>query len=101
MSTPPVPPHPPSGRPTLSGSPDEVTRLLLAWSSGDAAALDALFPLVYAELRRQAERAMRREAAGHTLQPTGLVHEAFLRMGRTPGFADPRFWAAFQLVGAR
>jgi RNA polymerase sigma factor (TIGR02999 family) len=91
MSTPPVPPRPPSGRPTPSGSPNEVTRLLRAWSSGDSAALDALFPLVYAELRRQAERAMRREAAGHTLQPTGLVHEAFLRMvGPAPASLESR-----------
>ena len=57
-----------------------VTELLIAWSGGDAAALDALMPIVYAELRRQAARAMRREHAGHTLGPTALVHEAFLRL---------------------
>ena len=58
----------------------DVTGLLVAWGAGDAQALDALLPAVYAELRRQARRAMRREAAGHTLQPTALVHEAFLRL---------------------
>jgi len=57
-----------------------VTGLLQEWRGGDAAALDRLMPLVYAELRRQAQRAMRRERAGHTLQPTELVHEAFLRL---------------------
>jgi RNA polymerase sigma factor (TIGR02999 family) len=57
-----------------------VTELLLAWGDGDAAALDALIPLVYDELRRIADRAMRREAVGHTLQPTGLVAEAYLRL---------------------
>jgi RNA polymerase sigma factor (TIGR02999 family) len=58
----------------------DVTGLLVAWGAGDVRALDALLPAVYAELRRQARRAMRREAAGHTLQPTALVHEAFLRL---------------------
>ena len=58
----------------------DVTGLLVAWSEGDAAALDALLPVVYAELRRQARRALRREAAGHTLQPTALVHEAYLKL---------------------
>jgi len=58
----------------------DVTGLLIAWGEGDRAALDALLPVVYAELRRQARRALRREAAGHTLQPTALVHEAYLRL---------------------
>jgi RNA polymerase sigma factor (TIGR02999 family) len=58
----------------------DVTGLLIAWSGGDGAALDALLPVVYAELRRQARRALRREAPGHTLQPTALVHEAYLRL---------------------
>jgi RNA polymerase sigma factor (TIGR02999 family) len=60
--------------------PGEVTRLLLAWSQGDRGALDALVPHVYAELRRQADRYLGRQRAGHTLQPTALVHEAFLRL---------------------
>jgi RNA polymerase sigma-70 factor, ECF subfamily len=58
-----------------------VTELLRAWAAGDAQASEVLVPLVYAELRRQARRAMRREGDGHTLQPTALVHEAWLRLG--------------------
>lgn len=57
-----------------------VTALLHAWGAGDPRALDELVPLVYAELRRQADRALRREGEGHTLQPTALVHEAWLRL---------------------
>jgi len=59
---------------------NEVTQLLLAWSDGDKAALEDLTPLVYAELRRLAERYMRRERAGHPLQTTALVNEAYLRL---------------------
>jgi RNA polymerase sigma factor (TIGR02999 family) len=60
--------------------PSTVTELLHAWGAGDERALDRLVPAVYAELRRQAERQLRRESAGHTLQPTALVHEAYLRL---------------------
>jgi RNA polymerase sigma factor (TIGR02999 family) len=58
-----------------------VTELLRAWSAGNAEASDSLVRLVYAELRRQAQLVMRREDEGHTLQPTALVHEAWLRLG--------------------
>ncbi len=58
----------------------DVTGLLIAWGAGEPAAVDALLPAVYGELRRQARRAMRREDTGHTLQPTALVHEAYLRL---------------------
>jgi RNA polymerase sigma factor (TIGR02999 family) len=58
----------------------EITRLLADWASGDRAALDRLTPLVYAELRRIASQQMRREKPGHTLQPTALVNEAFMRL---------------------
>jgi RNA polymerase sigma factor (TIGR02999 family) len=61
-------------------SPHNVTRLLREWANGTQSALEALTPLVYAELRRLAESYLRREAPGHTLQPTALVHEAFLRL---------------------
>ncbi|MEO5580885.1 MAG: sigma-70 family RNA polymerase sigma factor [Gemmatimonadaceae bacterium] len=61
-------------------SPSDVTQLLIAWSHGDRAATDQLLPLVYAELHRVAERAMRRESPGHTLQPTALLHEAYLKL---------------------
>jgi RNA polymerase sigma factor (TIGR02999 family) len=58
----------------------EITELLKAWGSGDAAALDQLTPLVYDELRRLASRYMRNERAGNTLQTTALVNEAYLRL---------------------
>ena len=57
----------------------DVTRLLLQWREGDEAALGALFPIVYDELRELAQRHLRRERGEHTLQRTALVHEAFLR----------------------
>jgi RNA polymerase sigma factor (TIGR02999 family) len=57
-----------------------ITVLLRAWSQGDRNALEELLPLVYAELHRQAERAMRAQPDGHTLQTTALVHEAYLRL---------------------
>lgn len=58
----------------------DVTRWLLQWSQGSREALEKLLPLVYDELRRLAASYLRREAPGHTLQPTALVHEAFLRL---------------------
>jgi RNA polymerase sigma factor (TIGR02999 family) len=61
-------------------SPIDVTGLLLAWSDGDEKALDQLMPLVYRELRRLAKRYMAKERTGHTLQPTALVNEAYLRL---------------------
>lgn len=60
--------------------PGEVTRLLDEWRRGDEDAADRVFPLVYGELRRLAANAFRREREGHLLQPTALVHEAFLRL---------------------
>lgn len=61
-------------------SPARVTALLKAWGDGDQAALQALLPLVEQELHRLAAHYMRGERPGHTLQPTALVHEAFLRL---------------------
>jgi RNA polymerase sigma-70 factor (ECF subfamily) len=58
----------------------DVTTLLRAWSDGDRTALDRLLPVVYRELHRQAERYMRAQPDGHTLQTTALVHEAYLRL---------------------
>ncbi len=58
----------------------DITRLLKAWGSGDAAALEQLVPLVYRELRRLARRRMRAENPGGTLQTTALVNEAYLRL---------------------
>lgn len=64
----------------MNSSPEEVTRLLVNWSNGDQKALEELTPLVYGELRRLAQRFLRRERPDHTLQSTALVHEAFLRL---------------------
>lgn len=61
-------------------NPSQVTRLLLDWRGGDEAALNDLMPLVYEELRRLARVHIRRERAGHTLQPTEVVHEAFAKL---------------------
>lgn len=58
----------------------DVTRALEAIERGEPLATEKVFPLVYAELRRLAERKMAREGPGHTLEPTALVHEAFLRL---------------------
>jgi RNA polymerase sigma-70 factor, ECF subfamily len=60
--------------------PGEVTRLLQRWRDGDNVARDRLIPLVYEELRRRAAGYMRRERKGHTLRPTDLVHETYLRL---------------------
>jgi len=62
------------------GSPHDVTRWLRAWSRGDESALARLIPIVYGELHRRARFFMGRERAGHSLQPTALVHEAYLRL---------------------
>jgi RNA polymerase sigma-70 factor (ECF subfamily) len=61
-------------------SPQSITQLLIAWSNGDQAALEQMLPLVYRELRRQAEHYLRQERPGHLLQPTALVNEAYLRL---------------------
>ena len=66
-----MPPSPPA---------HQVTQLLLRWRAGDPHALDELMPLVYSELRRLAARYMRGERAGHTLQTSALVNEAYLRL---------------------
>jgi RNA polymerase sigma factor (TIGR02999 family) len=61
-------------------APEGITELLIDWGQGDQAALEKLMPLVYDELRRLANNYLRREAAGHTLQPTALVNEAYLKL---------------------
>lgn len=63
-----------------TSAPNEITHLLLAWNNGDHAVLDRLVPLVHAELRRLARHYLRRERAGHTLQTTALINEAYLRL---------------------
>jgi RNA polymerase sigma factor (TIGR02999 family) len=64
------------------GTSYPVTELLTRWSSGDTSARDALVPLVYSELRKIARRCLAGQRSGHTLQPTALVHEAYLRLVR-------------------
>jgi RNA polymerase sigma factor (TIGR02999 family) len=64
----------------MPDDPAEVTALLKAWSAGDRAALERLLPLIERELRRIARAQLARERSGHTLQPTALVNEAFLRL---------------------
>jgi RNA polymerase sigma factor (TIGR02999 family) len=61
-------------------SPSDVTRLLRQWSEGDRQALDQLVPLMYAELRQLAHRRLRRELANRSLNTTGLVHDAYLKL---------------------
>ena len=74
----------------MSGAPRTVTMLLRDWRSGNEAALQELMPLVYAELHKLASGYMRGERAGHTLCPTDLVGEAYLRLaqGTQPEFND-------------
>lgn len=74
--------HAKTSGPVISG---DVTELLCRWHDGDGAALDELLPIVYNELRRIAENYLRREAEGHTLQSTALVHEAYMRLVRAQG----------------
>ncbi len=59
---------------------EQVTRLLIEWKNGNQAAMDLLVPLVYDEMRRLAESYLRDERSAATLQPTALVHEAYLRL---------------------
>jgi RNA polymerase sigma-70 factor, ECF subfamily len=68
-------PHPPSDE-----EQPQITERLMAWGSGDVAAQDDVMRAVYQELRRMAEGYLRRENPGNTLQPTALVHEAYLRL---------------------
>jgi RNA polymerase sigma factor (TIGR02999 family) len=64
----------------MTSTPAEITQLLIAWNQGDQSARDELMPIIYQELRRLARGYLRRERPNHTLQPTALVHEAFLRL---------------------
>jgi RNA polymerase sigma-70 factor, ECF subfamily len=74
-----------------------MTQLLQDWSRGDKAALDALSPIVYNELRRLADSYLRRDRQGHTLQPTALVHEAYLKLvdQQTPDWHSRTHFFAF------
>jgi len=78
------------GVPRVSEPRGDVTQLLMRFRQGDHAAESQLVPLVYAELRRLASGYLKRERSDHTLQPTALVHEAFLRLagGNQPPWQD-------------
>ena len=65
-------------------APNEITRLLLKWRSGEPSAVNELLPMVYDELRKMARLYLRKERLNHSLQPTSLVHEAYLRMVNQP-----------------
>src|SRR5580658_4181620 len=82
------------------GESSSATTLLQAWREGDRSALDRLVPLVYTELRRMAGAYIRNEHASQTLEPTALVHEAYLRL---VGTSDPDFTnrAHFLAIAAR
>jgi RNA polymerase sigma-70 factor, ECF subfamily len=83
-----------------TASRSDITGWLQAWSQGDGTALDRLTPVVYAELRQRARRLMGRERAGHSLQPTALIHEAYLRLvGSAP--VDWRDRGHFYALSAR
>jgi RNA polymerase sigma factor (TIGR02999 family) len=79
-----------------SSDPGEITRLLQAWGAGDRSAYERLFPVVYPQLRALAEREFRRESPGHTLQPTAIVHEAYVELlgQRDPHFENRRHFLA-------
>jgi RNA polymerase sigma-70 factor (ECF subfamily) len=74
----------------MEASPNEVTALLNRISSGDKSVIGRLMPLVYEELHRRANQSMRQERANHTLQPTALVHEVYLKLvqQREPNFKN-------------
>ena len=84
------PPHP-------APAPGDFTVLLQRADAGDAQAADQILPLVYGELRKLATAKMARESPGHTLQPTALVHEAWLRLG---GEAQPQWKSRAQFFAA-
>lgn len=69
-----------SNQRTPASTSESITQLLLKWSDGDGSAREKLMPLVYNELRQLARKYLRRERANHTLQPTALVNEAYLRL---------------------
>jgi RNA polymerase sigma-70 factor, ECF subfamily len=88
----------------VSGAePRDITQLLARWANGDREALDALMPVVYVELRTIADAYLRRERTGHTLQPTALVHEAWLRLVKQDptGFAHRKQFYALAAQAMR
>ncbi len=82
----------------LHESPDDLTLLVRRMRTGDAAAAEELWPLIYGELHRLARRAMARQRADHSLQTTGLLHEAYLKL--CSGASDVQDRSHFLLVAA-
>lgn len=80
-------------------APNQVTKLLAAVRAGDAEAAEVIWPLVYQELRSMAERQLRRESGDPVLQPTVIVHEAYLKLAGDVGAASNR--AHFLAIAAR
>ena len=81
-----------------------VTQLLREWRQGDATAIDRLTPLIYAELRAVAAGLLRHERNSHTMQPTELVHEAYLKLvqeGKEGFPTGPIFWRSLRGTCAR
>lgn len=72
-------------RPHDNSTPGNITDMLRRWNDGDESALEQLVPIVHKELRRIADSYLRREASGHTLQPTALVNEAYIRLLKSQG----------------
>lgn len=83
------------------GAESEVTELLAAWRKGDSGALDKLAPIVHREIHRLAVAYMAKERRGHTLQPTALVNEAFLRLAGQPDKVDSESRSQFVGIAAR
>jgi RNA polymerase sigma factor (TIGR02999 family) len=69
-----------AGRVDVNSSSQELNELLLRWKDGDREAIEAIFPVVYQDLRRLARQHLRNQRSNHTLQPTALVHETYLRL---------------------
>lgn len=88
----------------ISAPPSEITRLLVRVRTGDATAAEQLLPLVYDELRRLARHYLQQEYPQHSLQPTALVHELYLRLFNPASNAEPVAWQDrhhFFVVAAR
>jgi RNA polymerase sigma factor (TIGR02999 family) len=79
--------------------PEAITDLIASWRAGDGAASEKLFARVYGELKRLARRQLRDERPDHTLQPTALVHEAYLRLSRSPAVAWQSREHFFRIAG--
>jgi RNA polymerase sigma factor (TIGR02999 family) len=87
----------------MRDGPPDVTELLQQWSTGDPRALEQILPIVYNQLRTIAERQLRGERVGHTLQPTALVHDLYLKLAEQHGglWKDRQHFFAFAVMMMR